>query len=118
MKEEKLNNEIIIYTSDGGQAVIDVRIDGETVWLSQAQLAELFGTTKQNISLHIINIFDEGELSREATVKEYLIVQKEGGRAISRKIEHYSILWINHKQYILRKTKPHTSPQPPVCYQF
>ncbi len=91
MKEEKLNNEIIIYTSDGGQTVIDVRIDGETVWLTQAQLAELFGTTKQNISLHIINIFDEGELSREATVKEYLIVQKEGSRAISRKIEHYNL---------------------------
>jgi len=90
-KEEEINNEIIIYTSNGGQAVIDVRIDGETVWLTQAQLAELFGTTKQNISLHIINIFDEGELSREATVKEYLIVQKEGSRAISRKIEHYNL---------------------------
>ena len=53
-------------------------MDGETVWLSQAQMAELFNATKQNISLHINNIYDEGELEQIATVKDYLTVQKEG----------------------------------------
>ena len=69
--------------------MIEVQTDGETVWLTQSQLAELFGTSKQNISLHIQNIFQEGELSREATVKEYLIVQTEGNRKVSKNIEHY-----------------------------
>ena len=71
--------------------MIEVQTDGETVWRTQAQLAELFGISKQNISLHIQNIFQEGELSREATVKEYSIVQTEGNRKISRNIEHYNL---------------------------
>jgi hypothetical protein len=91
MKKGEQNNEIIIYTGDDGQPVIDVRIDGETVWLTQVQLSELFDTTRQNISLHIQNIFEEGELSQEATIKEYLIVQKEGNREVSRDIEHYNL---------------------------
>jgi len=90
MENELPNNEIIIYEGDGG-ARVSVRINGESVWLTQAQLAELFGTTKQNISLHVQNIFEEGELAKEATVKEYLIVQKEGNREVSRRIEHYSL---------------------------
>ena len=89
MKDEH-KNEIIIYEGDGVPR-IEVRMEGETVWLTQAQLAELFDTTVQNISLHIINIFEEGELVREATVKEYLIVQKEGNREVSRSIEHYNL---------------------------
>ena len=84
-------NQILIYTGDSGQPLIKVQTDGETVWLTQAQLAELFATSKQNISLHIKNIFQEGELSREATVKEYLTVQTEGNRQISRNIEHYNL---------------------------
>ena len=91
MSNQEPNNEIVIYTGDGGEPVIQVRIEGETVWLTQAQLAELFGTTKQNISLHISNIFDEGELTAEAIVKEYLIVQNEGNREVSRQIEHYNL---------------------------
>ena len=71
------NNNIIIYENQDGKPNISVRIEGETVWLTQVQLAELFLTTKQNISLHIKNIFEEGELKKEATVKEYLTVQKE-----------------------------------------
>src|SRR5665213_896838 len=90
MKNEQ-KDEIIIYEGDGGVPRIEVRMEGETVWLTQAQLAELFDTTVQNISLHVINIFEEGELVREATVKEYLIVQKEGNREVSRRIEHYNL---------------------------
>ena len=89
MKDEH-KNEIIIYEGDGVPR-IEVRMEGETVWLTQAQLAELFDTTVQNISLHIINIFEEGELVREAAVKEYLIVQKEGNREVARHIEHYNL---------------------------
>ena len=91
MNKKEPNNEIIIYTGDGGEPIIDVRIEGETVWLTQVQLAELFGTTKANISIHVKNLFEEGELTREATVKEYLTVQKEGDREVSRLIEHYDL---------------------------
>lgn len=91
MENDAPNSNFIIYAGDGGQPRIEVRIEGETVWLTQTQLAELFGTTKQNVSLHIINIYEEKELTKEATVKEYLIVQSEGNREVSRQIEHYNL---------------------------
>ena len=69
---EHSNSEILIYQSEDGQTKIDVQIDGETVWLSQAQMMELFQTSKQNISLHIQNIFKEGELEEISVVKESL----------------------------------------------
>ena len=77
-------SEIIIYQSKEGLTKVDVKMENETVWLSINQMAELFQTTKQNISLHIQNIFDEGELQEEATVKEYLTVQKEGSRNVKK----------------------------------
>ena len=67
--------EIIIYQTADGETCIDVRMENDSVWLTQAQMVELFNSTKQNVSLHINNLFKEGELEREATVKEYLIVQ-------------------------------------------
>ena len=83
--------------------MIEVHSDGETVWLIQAQLAELFGISKQNISLHIQNIFQESELSRKATVKECLIiVPTEGNRKVSRNIEHYNLDIIISLRYRLR----------------
>lgn len=66
----------LVYQAEDGKLKIDVRFEGETVWLAQQQMAELFQTTKQNISLHIQNIYEEGELEREATVKESLTVQQ------------------------------------------
>ena len=78
--------EIIIYLADDKSTQLEVRIDEDTVWLTQAQMIELFNTTKQNISLHISNIFKEGELNQNSTVKEYLTVQIEGSRRVSRKI--------------------------------
>lgn len=72
------NGEIIIYQSEDGIAKIDVRFQDETVWLSQQQMAELFNTTKQNISLHIHNIFDEGELTKDSVVKEFLTTAADG----------------------------------------
>ena len=65
-------NKIIIYQTEDGQTQIDVRLENDTVWLTQAQMVDLFQTTKQNVSLHVGNVFREGELEEEGTVKEYL----------------------------------------------
>ena len=82
--------DIIIYQTDNGLTKIDVRVENETVWLSQQQMADLFDTTKQNISLHIKNIFYEEELDEDSTVKEFLTVQKEGNRRVERKVKYYN----------------------------
>jgi prophage maintenance system killer protein len=84
-------SEIEIYQSADKKIEIQVQFDKDTVWLSQQQLATLFGQTKQNISLHINNCFKEKELSRKATVKESLTVQKEGKRLVSRNIDLYNL---------------------------
>ena len=84
-------SELILYTSEDGQIRLHLRAEGQTVWLTQAEVAALFATSKQNVSLHAINIFQDGELSKEATVKESLIVQNEGGRDVQRKIAYYSL---------------------------
>ncbi len=83
--------EIIIYQSNDQSTLLNVRIDEETVWLSQGQMVELFNSTKQNISLHINNIFKEGELTSHSTVKEYLTVQTEGKRHVQRKVIVYNL---------------------------
>ena len=83
--------EIIIYQPNDKSTQLEVRIDEETVWLSQSQMVELFNSTKQNISLHINNIFKEDELQSSATVKDYLTVQMEGGRRVKRKITVYNL---------------------------
>ena len=72
------NSDIIIYQTADGQTQIDVQMDGETVWLSQAQMVELFQTTKQNVSLHIKNVFNEGELEENAVVKDFLTTAADG----------------------------------------
>ena len=87
MEEDK----IIIYQTEDGQTQIDVRLENETVWLTQAQMVELFQTTKQNVSLHLNNLYKEGELKKEGTVKEYLTVQQEGKRNVSRKVKYYDL---------------------------
>lgn len=83
--------EFLLYVAEDGRTRIDVRLQDETVWLNQLQLADLFQTTKQNISLHIKNLFREGELEPAATVKEYLTVQTEGRRTVSRAVAHYNL---------------------------
>lgn len=83
--------EIILYQSDDKSTLLKVRLEEETVWLTQAQLVELFSSTKQNISLHINNIFKEGELETTSTVKEFLTIQIEGSRKIQRKIFIYNL---------------------------
>lgn len=85
------NGDIAIYKSEDGNLKIDVHLDGETVWLNQTQLAELFLTTKQVISYHLQNIFNEQEANRDSTVKDFLTVQKEGNRNVSRNVEYYNL---------------------------
>lgn len=84
-------NEIVLYRSDDLAEHIEVVLEDETVWLTQSQMATLFGQTKQNVSLHINNCYREGELEKEATVKESLTVQNEGGRRVKRRLEYYNL---------------------------
>ncbi len=86
-----MKNEIVLYRPNELAEHIEVWLEDETVWLSQAQMAMLFSQTKQNISLHINNCFKEGELEKMATVKESLTVQNEGKRSVRRKIEYYNL---------------------------
>ena len=72
------NNKIVIYTTDDGQVEIEVRLEDENVWLTQNSMAELFNTTRNNITMHIKNIFEEGELQENAVSKEYLLTAKDG----------------------------------------
>ena len=88
---EGQKGEIILYQREDGAVQIDVRVEDETVWLTQQQIAELFDTTKQNVNLHIQNIFNEGELLPEATVKKSLTVQKEGAREVRRQLAYYNL---------------------------
>lgn len=72
--------EIVIYEDESGRSSLEVRLRNETVWLTQTQMAELFQKTKQNVSLHIRNIFKEGELSENSVVKDYLTTAADGKR--------------------------------------
>ena len=80
------NESIVVYQSEDNTLRLDVQMANETVWLNQQQMVALFESTKQNVSLHINNIYKEGELQKEATVKEYLTVQNEGGRQVTRRV--------------------------------
>jgi prophage maintenance system killer protein len=83
--------EIAVYTTEGGEVRVDVRLEHETVWLSLTQMAELFGRDKSVISRHLRNVFDSGELEREATVAKSATVQREGDRKVIREIEHFNL---------------------------
>ncbi|MDA3909063.1 MAG: virulence RhuM family protein [Sulfurimonas sp.] len=98
------NSNILIYQGEDGQTKIQTRLEDETLWLTQKQLAELFNVTKQNISLHIQNVYEENELEREATVKEFLTVQKEGSREVKRNLEHYNLDMIISVGYRIKST--------------
>lgn len=102
------NGEILIYQSEDGNTKVEVRMEGESVWLTMNQLADLFQTTKQNISLHIKNIYSEAELQEAATVKEYLTVQQEGNRSVKRALDYYNldlIISVGYRVNSLRGTQ-------------
>lgn len=85
------HSQIIIYQTENGQTKLDVRLENETVWLTQKLMAELFQTTVSNINIHLKNIFEEGELDAKATIKDFLIVRMEGKREVNRNIEYYNL---------------------------
>ncbi len=96
---------IIIYTTEDGLTKIDLQVDKGTVWLSQQQIAELFQTTKQNVSKHIQAIYNDGELDEISTVNRKLTVQKEGNREVSRKITYYNLDMILAVGYRIRSVR-------------
>lgn len=89
--EKNITTKFLIFTAETGEPQVEVRVEDETIWLTQPLIAELFQTTKQNISQHILNIFDDLELEPNRTVKKFLTVQTEGGREVSREIDHYNL---------------------------
>ena len=91
MTQPNPDSQFLIYRAADGTVKIDVRFDGETVWLTQPLMAELFQTTQQNVSLHLQNIYAEGELSFEPTHKEFLSVRREGSREVERRVTFYNL---------------------------
>ena len=88
---DNVNGDIIIYQTDDGLTKIDVKVENETVWLSQQQMAELFGTSRTNIIEHINNIYVEEELDKESTCQNFRQVRKEGNRNVTREIPFYNL---------------------------
>ena len=100
--------EFLIYQTQDGQTRIEVRIEAETVWLSQRDMAELFQTTTQNVTMHIGSLYQEGELAEAATCKEYLQVRSEGERQVQRSVKHYNldvIISVGYRVKSLRGTQ-------------
>jgi hypothetical protein len=89
-----VKGDIVIYQTQDGLTQINVKFEDETVWLTQAQLVELYQTSKSNISEHIKHIFEEGELSEDSTVRNFRTVQIEGTRKVEREVEHYNLYMI------------------------
>ena len=89
MGDKNMNNHIAMYQS--GEIELDISIQEETIWLTQKQIVALFDSSKANISEHIKAIFDSNELNRNATVRKFRTVQNEGGREVTRNLEHYNL---------------------------
>lgn len=85
------DSEILLYTSPDGEVQLDVRMQQDTLWMTQQMMAELFQTTVPNINVHIKNIYKESELQEEGTIKEFLIVRKEGSRNVRRPVNFYNL---------------------------
>ena len=95
-------NQIIIYQSEDGKTRIEVKFTGDTVWLSQQQMADLYQTTRPNIVQHIRNIYADGELDESATCKIFLQVRQEGNRQVSREMPFYNLDMIISLGYRIR----------------
>ncbi len=96
---------LVLYQSPDGTTRFQVRLDQETLWLTQRQLADLFQKSVPTINEHISNVFAEGELPPEATIRKYRIVQTEGGREIERLVDHYSLDVVIAVGYRVRSTR-------------
>lgn len=91
MMNRENNGEIVIYKNKSGKISFEAKLEGETIWLTQDMMAKLFETTVPNINMHIKNVYDEEELEQNRTIKDFLIVRKEGNRTVTRKIVHYNL---------------------------
>ena len=100
MAEE--NNEIIIYQSEDGETRVDVKFTGETVWLSQQQMADLYQSSRSNVVEHIQHIYEEGELDEASTCRKFRQVRQEGSRQVSREIPFYNLDMIISLGYRIR----------------
>ena len=98
--------QVLIYQSESGQTRLEVRLSGETVWLTQTQMAELFQTSTDNISLHLKNIFEDNELEEMATAEDFSVVRLEGERQVRRNLKHYNLDAIISVGY---RVKSHTA---------
>ena len=83
--------EFLIFTQQAGESGIEVRYEDGSIWLTQKLMAELFDVTTANVNTHIKNIYEEKELVQNLTIKEFLIVQKEGARQVARNVEYYNL---------------------------
>ena len=88
---QKNENNIIIYQDEDGVTKVSVRLVDDDIWLTQSQIAEIYKTTQENISMHIKNIYKDGELEKNSTNKKFLLVQNEGNRQVKRNIDHYNL---------------------------
>lgn len=86
-----MKQNVLIYVSKNGKVKVDININNDDAWMSQELMAKLYDTTKNNISMHLKNIFEEGELNKDSTVKKILTVQNEGNREVKRNIEYYNL---------------------------
>ena len=89
--ETSSGGEVVLYEGADGDVRLDVRLEQETVWLTQRQMADVFQTTPENVSLHLRNVFSSMELDAGATAKDFLVVRTEGGRRVRRAIKHYNL---------------------------
>ena len=105
MSELIPNNNFILYTATNGSVKVEAYIQDETIWLTQQKIADVFGVTKSTISEHLTNIFESEELEKEATVRKFRTVQKEGEREVTRNIEYYNLDAIISVGYRVNSTK-------------
>lgn len=105
MTENKNNEQIIIYQTESGETQIDVRLEQDSVWLSQAQMVELFDRDLRTINEHIQNVYKEGELEKVPTIRKSRIVRQEGSRQVTRNIDHYNLDVIISVGYRVKSTR-------------
>lgn len=107
--DDLLQSSMILYQTEDGRTCIQCRFDNQTLWLTQALIAELFQKDVRTINEHLVNLYDEGELDRDSTIRKFRIVRREGSREVSREIEHYSlpaILAVGYRVRAPRGTQP------------
>lgn len=91
MDNKELENKIVIYETEDGKTQLDVKLENETVWLTQGQMVTLFDSSKANVSEHIKHIYEDGELTEEATVRKFRTVRQEGSRQVTRTVTYYNL---------------------------